>query len=216
MKRALVSVLLIASLVGLQAPSVGAQTKAVAGLDQSVGDSVPVNASPSSEVPSDAASLSPGQPDGAMRIFAAMPHPDLGPGVYRCPEGIHLWIVVLDDLPVTRDTLPLRLLARNPVLDVALAELRALPDDAWEHRLTEVLLRWRVEIAAQQPHSGDEEEFMQSTREVFDRFKEQVRQEGRQVLQALPGQDLQAARAAGCSQRLEWLDGRWQLLPLTA
>ncbi len=45
---------------------------------------------------------------------------------------------------------------------------------------------------------------------------QRLRQEGRQVLQALPGQDLQAARAAGCSQRLEWLDGRWQLLPLTA
>ena len=81
MKRALVSVLLIASLVGLQAPSVGAQTKAVAGLDQSVGDSVPVNASPSSEVPSDAASLSPGQPETTVKVQGGGGQQSPDPGI---------------------------------------------------------------------------------------------------------------------------------------
>jgi hypothetical protein len=68
MKRALVSVLLVASLVGLQAPSAGAQTKAAAGVEQSVDDSVPVNPPPSSEAPSDAASLSPGQPVTTVKV----------------------------------------------------------------------------------------------------------------------------------------------------
>ena len=97
MKRALVSVLLIASLVGLQAPSVGAQTKAVAGLDQSVGDSVPVNASPSSEVPSDAASLSPGQPETTVKVQGGGGQQSPDPGV-TSPTPL--------DPPVTTATVP--------------------------------------------------------------------------------------------------------------
>ena len=97
MKRALVSVLLIASLVGLQAPSVGAQTKAVAGLDQSVGDFVPVNASPSSEVPSDAASLSPGQPETTVKVQGGGGQQSPDPGV-TSPTPL--------DPPVTTATVP--------------------------------------------------------------------------------------------------------------
>jgi len=43
---------------------------------------------------------------------------------------------------------------------------------------------------------------------------EQLRQNGRCVIQALPGQDLSAAQAAGCKEQLLFTKGRWQLMPL--
>ncbi len=52
---------------------------------------------------------------------------------------------MLAELPITRETLALRLLGRGPTLVQALLALRALRDDAWEHRLVDVLLRWRRE-----------------------------------------------------------------------
>ncbi|KXU35722.1 ATP phosphoribosyltransferase regulatory subunit [Ventosimonas gracilis] len=41
-----------------------------------------------------------------------------------------------------------------------------------------------------------------------------LRQSGRRVIQALPGQDLSAARAAGCTQQLLFTKGSWQPMPL--
>jgi len=43
---------------------------------------------------------------------------------------------------------------------------------------------------------------------------QRLRREGVRVVQALPGQDLAAAHAAGCDRLLQVCDGRWQLAPL--
>jgi hypothetical protein len=99
--------------------------------------------------------------------------------VYASDAAIGLWVVVIAELPATRDTLALRLMGRGPVLDAALAELGALPAEAWEHTLFEILLRWRQEIAALPTRSQRDEDFMETTRETFEQFKER-RQEGRQ------------------------------------
>jgi len=42
----------------------------------------------------------------------------------------------------------------------------------------------------------------------------QLRQHGRCVIQALPGQDVSAARASGCTQQLLFTKGSWQLGPV--
>lgn len=44
----------------------------------------------------------------------------------------------------------------------------------------------------------------------------QLRRERQRVVQALPGQDIQAARAAGCDRLLVLVDGRWQVEPLAS
>jgi hypothetical protein len=124
--------------------------------------------------------LSPGVPREAMRVFSAVQVPDLPTGVYTSDAAIGLWVVVIAELPPTRDTLSLRLMGRGRVLDAALVELRALPAEAWEHTLLEILLRWRQQIAALPTRSQRDEEFMETTREAFEQFKERVRQEGRQ------------------------------------
>jgi hypothetical protein len=73
-------------------------------------------------------------------------------GVYRSARGTGLVLVVLSALPAVPETLALRLLARGPTFLRALAELKRLPDDAWERRVVDVLLRWRSD-ARRHPRS---------------------------------------------------------------
>lgn len=44
----------------------------------------------------------------------------------------------------------------------------------------------------------------------------ELRRSGRRVVQALPGQDLDAARAAGCDSQLSLQEGSWQVSPLAS
>ena len=122
--------------------------------------------------------LSPGVPRTALRVFPLRRVRGRPKGVYATHPVLGLWMVVIAELPATRHTLALRLLGRGPVLDAALAELSALPPEAWEHKLIEILLRWRQEIAALPTRSERDEDFMETTRETFEQFKERVRLEG--------------------------------------
>ncbi|MFO0609208.1 MAG: hypothetical protein U0324_38950 [Polyangiales bacterium] len=51
-----------------------------------------------------------------------------------------LCVIVVSELPTTRATLPLRVLGRDAVLDAALAEVAALPPDAWERRIRQAMV----------------------------------------------------------------------------
>ena len=62
-------------------------------------------------------------------------------GVYTGPPALAVNLVVLSELPATRDTLLLRLLGTGAVLTKALEEQAALPDDALERRATQAALR---------------------------------------------------------------------------
>jgi len=124
--------------------------------------------------------LSPGVPRAALADFGAKPRTRFSQGVYASNDTIGLWVVVVAELPPTRDTLALRLMGRGAVLEAALTELSTLPAEAWEHRLIEILLRWRQEIAALPTRSQRDEDFMETTRETFEQLKDRVRQEGRE------------------------------------
>ena len=53
--------------------------------------------------------------------------------------------------------------------------------------------------------------------EVYDPFTGGVWEGvGVRVVQALPGQDVGAAREAGCDRQLQLRDGRWQVAPLAS
>jgi hypothetical protein len=87
-------------------------------------------------------------------------------------------LVVLPELPPTRDTLLLRLMAAGDVLRAALAELARLPEDAWERRIAmPPLLALRMEI----PHDStdpDEREYLMNGMELYEQWERQVRREG--------------------------------------
>ena len=118
--------------------------------------------------------LSPGHPEGAIRVFGAGPAPNMPTGVYATDGEFGLWLVDLAALPETPETLCLRVLAKGRVQLRAIRELAALPADAWERRLVRVLLRWRHEMSFQGTLTPDEEDFMNATHETFDEFTQRL------------------------------------------
>jgi hypothetical protein len=83
--------------------------------------------------------LSSGRPESVIEDLAFTPL-DGPSGVWQAPRLLATFLVVLRDLPVTRDTLALRLLGAGPTFRQAVAELRALPAEDWEADLLIPLL----------------------------------------------------------------------------
>jgi len=123
--------------------------------------------------------LSPGRPRRALEVFHATQAPRMPAGVYATAAEMGLWIVVLSELPETRETLCLRVLAKGEVQRRAIRELLALLADAWERRLIEILLRWRIEVAIQATLSPDDEDFMTATHDLYEEFRQKLHNEGR-------------------------------------
>ncbi|NUQ77668.1 MAG: hypothetical protein HUU21_29370 [Polyangiaceae bacterium] len=103
-------------------------------------------------------------------------------GVYQAAPGLKLWIVVIRELPPTRETLLLRLMGAGKVLRRAVAELVALPDDAPERTLAlPLLVSLRLEITEDPaPGSAEDEEFLMSTHDIVEAWKQQWLEEGMQ------------------------------------
>jgi hypothetical protein len=81
--------------------------------------------------------ISPGRPETVLEAYGCKP---VRPGVYHGVWGLALRVVVLVELPRTRETLLLRLLGAGRLLREALADLVALSDDAWEKTIATPLL----------------------------------------------------------------------------
>lgn len=128
--------------------------------------------------------ISSGRPDGGIEGLAF--HPMAGwPGVYEGPQQLWTRIVVVNELPVTRSTLMLRLLGAGPVLRQAIAELRALPPDAPERMLAlPLLVQFRL-IVESEPgvRTPDDEEFLMDTANIVEMWRQLAVQEG--VIQGL-------------------------------
>ena len=98
-------------------------------------------------------------------------------GFWQLRKPHALGLVVVRDLPRTRDTLMLRLMGAGPVLREAIAELQRLPDEAWErHVAMPLLLATRFNL----PQDGAEEalEYMMSTQSLYEQWYQQVTEQG--------------------------------------
>ncbi len=85
-------------------------------------------------------------------------------------------LVVLAELPETRDTLLMRLMGAGRVLERALEELNELPMDALERALAlPLLVRLRIEIPADAAQrTKEDEEFIMATQDPLERYNEQL------------------------------------------
>jgi hypothetical protein len=103
-------------------------------------------------------------------------------GILFGPEGYGLAWVSLRDLPRTRQTLLLRLMGgMGPAFRQAVEDLENLPQEAWEKDAAKEMLVARRKEFGQDP-SGlrqEEQEFLMSTQELVQEWKEQLRKEGR-------------------------------------
>jgi hypothetical protein len=135
-------------------------------------------------------SLSPGRPEAVLRSYDFTPAPDFPPGFYERREADAFGLLVLRELPRTRETLLLRLMGAGAVLKEALAELARLPTDAWERQVAiPPLIAARLQIP-QDTIDPEDREIAMSLMDVYNEWKHEVEQHARQ-------QGIEAGRAQG-------------------
>ncbi len=82
-----------------------------------------------------------------IREFGGRQRPDRLPGIYFLPEAYMSAIVALDELPLTPETLWLRILGRNETQQQALVEILAMPkDDPQRSTVLQLLTNWRTTV----------------------------------------------------------------------
>ena len=128
--------------------------------------------------------VSSGRPKAGM-AFARMRRMKGWPrGFYEGGPGFLFRIIVVRALPVTRETLVLRLLGTGKTRQAALQEFNALPEDAWEREVaTPALVDLRMLLAADTvtyTEGSDEQEFLMTTQSLYEQWSTKLRQEGRQ------------------------------------
>lgn len=119
--------------------------------------------------------IGPGRPETVLDAYGCKP---VRPGVYHAVWGLALRVVVLAELPRTRETLLLRLLGAKRLLREALADLAALPDDAWEKTIaTPLLVHFQLE---NNEHATDKENDVSAEIQAwFKDYQQKLRNEAR-------------------------------------
>jgi hypothetical protein len=123
--------------------------------------------------------ISSGRPGSALSGLRCEPLEGWPPGIWHGPPLLATYVVVLRDLPRTRETLLLRLLGRSAVLQKAVADFRALPRDDWEPReLLPLLLAYRVQID-QDPNTSSEDDmgYADELQKLYDDWERHLRQQ---------------------------------------
>lgn len=110
-------------------------------------------------------------------------------GVYSHGDDLYrAGIVVADELPRDRSTLLVRIMAAGPGLSDAIADLAALPADAYERTVAEQILVHLQQVLGKKPsRTLEEEEFIVSMKSTWEKAREMGRTEeaARAVLTAL-------------------------------
>ena len=121
--------------------------------------------------------LSAGRPETVMEEYGFTPMQGFPAGFFERREADAVGLVVLRDLPRTREMLLLRLMGAGAVLREAQHDLARLPGDAWERQVAmPLLIALRFEIA----HDPDDEstEYLMSTSELYEQWKQTVERQG--------------------------------------
>ncbi|HSR96221.1 MAG TPA: hypothetical protein VLM79_04080 [Kofleriaceae bacterium] len=102
------------------------------------------------------------------------------PGIYEGPPLLWTRLVVVNELPVARDTLLIRLLGAGTVLKQAIAELKALTAEAPERTLAlPILLRLRLTVPSDpEKQTTDDQEFLMDTQDIVETWRREAIQEG--------------------------------------
>lgn len=129
--------------------------------------------------------LTAGRPTGVLKAQGVRRLGSWPRGVYSFGSGLlHVGVVVASELPRTRATLLVRLMAGGPLLPRAVAELAALPEDAHERAVAEqILLQLRYALERKLVRTPEEQKFIVAIVSTWADAKREGRQEG-QLLHA--------------------------------
>jgi hypothetical protein len=124
--------------------------------------------------------------DNLLDFLGAEPKPGWCQGVYFCgPLVYRTAIVAINRLPITPETLLVRLLGKGATQLKAINEIRALPtDNALRNRVERLIYRWRIYLDAQ--HDKDDKELLMNFQQIYqeheNKIVQQARQEGRREM----------------------------------
>ncbi|HEX8113772.1 MAG TPA: hypothetical protein VF516_38835 [Kofleriaceae bacterium] len=124
--------------------------------------------------------ISSGRPDGGIDGLWLRPIHGWPPGFYEGPPLLWTRLVVVNELPVARDTLLLRLLGAGAVLRQAIAELKELRAEAPERTLAlPILLRLRLTVPSDPAkQTTDDQEFLMDTQDIVETWRREAIEEG--------------------------------------
>lgn len=157
--------------------------------------------------------LSAGRPNTVIKRFGLRPVKGSS-GWYRTRDaGWHVNLVVISELPRTRETVLLRLLGRKRVRLQAMREIVALAEDAWEKDLAHEWLS-RLELYVRDPVTplhGEEKELVMNmleagrerTRRLRAELTQEIRQELRQELRQEVEEEVKRKLAQGFKRQLK-------------
>jgi hypothetical protein len=150
--------------------------------------------------------IGPGKPETVLDAYGCKL---AGPGVYQAVWGLALRVVVIAELPRTRETLLLRLLGRGRRFRQALADLADLPGDAWEHSVAvPLLVHFRFDSHA--PPTNKEDDVSAEIQAWYEEHRHKVREQGREE-----GRE-EGRREGECRLLLRLLRSRFGQLPAAA
>jgi len=122
-----------------------------------------------------------GKPEGVLEEFSYVPARISG-WYHSVARGLRVYIIVIGELPKTRDTLLLRLLGRGRVRREALRGLCRLPFDAWEIQLAHPwLVRLGFDVRIDQQVTSEDREMVM---DIHAWYKDFIETHDREVLRA--------------------------------
>ncbi len=125
--------------------------------------------------------LSPSAGITVLEGFGAKIDQDWPEGVYFLPALYRTAIIAINQLPVTAETLWLRLLGRGKTQDQAVRELLELPQgNAFRENVLELLISWRVSMEINNILETEDREVFMTLSQTYQEWKEATKQEGRQ------------------------------------
>lgn len=149
--------------------------------------------------------LAAGTPVSLMAELTLAPASGWPAGVYLFGGNVlRMGLIAANKLPRERSTLLVRLMAAGPLLRQAIAELSALPADAYERTMADpILLRFHHALGLEPNRTPEEEEFLVTMSYSWEQAREEGRREGQAqgqvqgLVQARAGDVLTVLRVRG-------------------
>jgi len=119
--------------------------------------------------------LSPSASLTLLESIGAKLDPEWPEGVYFLPSLYRTAIIAINQLPVTAETLWLRLLGRGKTQDQAVRELLELPQgNAFRENVLELLISWRVSMEINNILETEDREVFMTLSQTYQEWKEQL------------------------------------------
>ncbi len=102
-------------------------------------------------------------------------------GIYFLPELFNTALVAINQLPLTEETLWLRVLGRDQTQSQAINELVALPvGHPLRGNILEILANWRIKIEESKDLTEDDRELIMNLSPAYLRWREETLEQGRE------------------------------------